>query len=371
MTEHCYIHIPFCNKKKCNYCSFTSYPLPDIKDGLSDKISLVKGYIYTLLKEIDANYNNELLSTLYFGGGTPSLVPVELLEKILLKLKLKKDSEITIELNPEDGNFEYLQKLHYIGFNRISIGAQTFNDELLFLIGRKHNAQTTIDAVKNAQKAGFTNISVDLMYGLPHQTINNLKQDLAIVFDLGIQHISTYGLKIEGGSFWGEQPPVNLPDNDIQADMYELINEMSQKSGFLRYEISNFAQKGYESKHNLTYWNNEEYYGFGISAHGYVNGIRYSNYLSMEKYMKAPLAHEYGRILNKQEQLEEEIFLGFRKTEGINVKKIMEKFDIDFEKKYGKILEKYKTYIVKTPHGYAFNLKGTLLSNEILPEFLE
>lgn len=359
MPRACYIHIPFC-KAKCKYCSFISF----------NKLDLVTGYIYSLLKEINENYNGEQLNTLYFGGGTPSLIPVDLLSKVVKKFALDDGAEVTIEVNPDDCSLDYLSDLKNIGFNRLSIGSQTFNDKLLELIGRRHNSQQIFETVKNAKEVGFQNISLDLIYGLPSQTVDCIKEDLGKFLELGIQHISTYGLKIEGGSYWGEHNPDNIPDDDIQADMYELINYLLTGAGFKRYEVSNFAKEGFESKHNLTYWNNDEYYGFGVSAHGYVNGVRYSNYCILEQYMNNPSKHEYGRILTDKEKLDEEIFLGFRKTEGVNIKKIKHKFDVNFESKYKKILDKYSDYIIKTEQGFAFNLKGTMLSNEILPEFL-
>ena len=361
MPKSCYIHIPFCSGGKCKYCSFVSF----------NKSELIMGYVYSLLKEISENYQGEILNTLYFGGGTPSLVPIDLLNKFVKKFSLDKDAEITLELNPENGKIEYLSGLKEIGFNRLSIGSQTFDDELLKLIGRRHGSGDIIKTVENAKRAGFENISVDLIYGLPNQTLDGIKKDLDKFLGLGIQHISTYGLKIESGSYWGNNPPENVPDEDTQADMYEVINEILTNADFKRYEVSNFAKQGFESKHNMNYWNNEEYYGFGVSAHGYVDGVRYSNHCTLEKYMEKPSSHEYGKFLTEQEKLEEEIFLGFRKTEGVNIQKIKEKFNIAFESKYKNILDKYSGYIVKTPQGYAFNLKGTMLSNEILPEFLE
>lgn len=360
MPKACYIHIPFCSGK-CKYCSFVSFNKPE----------LITGYVYSLLKEISENYRGEALNTLYFGGGTPSLLPVDLLLKIIKKFSFSQDAEITLELNPENGTKDYLEQLKNIGFNRLSIGSQTFDDYILKLIGRRHNSEQIIKTVEEAKMAGFKNISLDLIYGLPTQTVEGLRHDLDKFIDLGIQHISTYGLKIEGGSYWGTHIPDNIPDDDTQADMYEALNGVLTKAGFYRYEVSNFAKKGFESRHNLTYWNNEEYYGFGVSAHGYVDGMRYSNYCTLEEYMNNPSIREYGRILNDKEKLEEEIFLGFRKTEGVNVKKIMDKFGINFRERYENILEKYSDYIIKTPQGYAFNLKGTMLSNEILPEFLE
>ena len=360
MPRACYIHIPFC-LSKCKYCSFVSFNKPE----------LITGYIYSLLKEISENYKGENLQTLYFGGGTPSLISIELLSKVIKKFNLKDNTEVTIEVNPDDCNLDYLKDLKDIGFNRLSIGSQTFDDNLLKIIGRRHNSKQIFDTVQNAKSAGFKNISLDLIYGLPTQTTDKIKKDLEKYLELDIQHISTYGLKIDSGSYWGKHNPDNVPDDDTQADMYELINNILPHAGYERYEVSNFAKQGYESKHNLTYWNNEEYYGFGVSSHGYVNGVRYSNYCTIEEYLDNPTSHEYGRILNEQEKLEEEIFLGFRKTSGVNIEKIKEKFGIDFKNKYKKILEKYADYIIETEQGYAFNLKGTMLSNEILPEFIE
>ena len=360
MPNACYIHIPFC-RGKCKYCSFVSFNRPE----------LMTGYVYSLLKEISENYKGEKLKTLYFGGGTPSLLSVDLLSKLIKKFLFTDDSEITIEVNPDDCTLDYLRNLKELGVNRLSIGSQSFDDNLLKLIGRRHNSGQIIKTVEYAKIAGFENISLDLIYGLPRQTVEGLKKDLDNFISLDIQHISTYGLKIEGGSFWGNNHPVNLPDDDIQADMYESVNEVLTNAGYERYEVSNFAKTGFESRHNLTYWNNEEYYGFGVSAHGYVDGIRYSNYCTLEEYMDNPLSREYGRILTNKEKLEEEIFLGFRKTEGIDTEKIYQKFSVNFEKKYKIILNKYSDYIIKTPKGYAFNLRGTMLSNEILPEFIE
>ena len=374
MTKSAYIHIPFC-KSKCKYCSFVSYTKPD----------MITEYIYALLKDISDNYRGEELKTLYFGGGTPSLVPAELLGKVISKFKFQNEYELTVEVNPDDCTPEYLQALIKQGVNRLSIGSQTFDDNILKLIGRRHNSSDIIRTVEFAKNAGFENISVDLIYGLPTQTLEGLRQDLDKFLSLEIQHISTYGLKIEADSYWGKyynkadnrlvvpnSDRIYLPpDDDTQADMYEGVNEILERNGFYRYEVSNFAKKGYESKHNLNYWNNNEYYGFGAAAHGYVDGVRFYNYSELEKYMAAPSTHEYGKTLTEDEKLEEEIFLGFRKREGVNVNKIKEKFGIDFENKYKAILEKYSDFIEKTPAGYALNLKGVLVSNMILADFIE
>ena len=358
MPEYAYIHIPFC-KSKCKYCSFVSY----------NQTGKINNYIKALKNEIDTVYQQEKLSTLYFGGGTPSLIKKELLEEIINKFHYAENCEITLELNPDDASLKYLQELYDIGINRLSIGSQTFNDTILKLIGRRHESKDIIEAVNLAKKAGFKNISVDLIYGLPTQTIEDVKNDLEKFMKLGIQHISTYGLKIEEESFWGKNPPA-VPDDDMQADMYIEINNFLEKRGFYRYEISNFARKGFESKHNLNYWNNNEYYGFGVSAHGYLEGARYSNECDLNKYLLNPMHPVTFHRLSAQEKLEEEIFLGFRKTSGINIKKIQDKFGIDFGGKYKEILDKYKSYIEKIPAGYRLNLQGILISNLILSEFL-
>ena len=348
---------------------------------------MMTGYVYALLKDISENYCGEELKTLYFGGGTPSLLPVELLAKLIKPFRFSDGYELTLELNPDDAEVKYLKKLRDLGVNRLSIGSQTFDDNILKLIGRRHDSKQIIETVKLAKEAGFDNISVDLIYGLPTQKIDGLKKDLENFLKLNIQHISTYGLKIEAESYWGKyynsgstpsltlpvgegMRTIALPDDDMQADMYEGINKILETNGFYRYEISNFAKKGFESKHNLNYWNNDEYYGFGAAAHGYVNGVRYSNFTTLEKYMVKPHIHEYGKTLTEEEMLEEEIFLGFRKRSGINVERIKQKFGIDFGVKYKDILDKYSDYIEKTPWGYTLNLKGVLISNYILAEFL-
>ena len=188
--------------------------------------------MYSLMKEISENYGGEELKTLYFGGGTPSLIPADMIQKVIKKFKLVNDAEVTFELNPDDSNTDYLKSLRKIGINRLSIGSQTFDDNILKLIGRRHDSAQIVKAVNEAKLAGFENISLDLIYGLPTQSLENLKDDLTKFLNLGIQHISTYGLKIEDESFFGNNPPDNLPDEDAQADMYEYINTVLESNGY-------------------------------------------------------------------------------------------------------------------------------------------
>lgn len=360
MTKNAYIHIPFC-KGKCKYCSFVSY----------DKIESKEIYLIALQREIRNFYKGEELKTLYIGGGTPSLLSVEDFETIISLFKFENNPEITVEVNPESIDLLFFQGIKDLGVNRISIGAQTFNDNILKSIGRKHYGQQTRAAVFSAKAVNIENISLDLIYGLPGQTLIDFENDLQKAVDLDVQHISLYGLKIDENCLFYKHPPMaDVPDIDKQADMYLKAVEFLQANDFIHYEVSNFTKKGFHSRHNMNYWENNSYYGFGCSASGYVNGIRYTNQTNLDDYIDHPLKKISEHKLIKQEVLEEAIFLGLRKISGISTHEINERFDIDFDKKYAQILEKYKKYFIKTKYGWALNLEGLMISNEILSEFI-
>ena len=360
MIEYTYIHIPFC-KSKCKYCAFLSFV----------NLNLIEKYVNSLLLQIEKECNNFLQKTIYFGGGTPSLLSIEQIEKIIKRFNTDKNTEITIEINPENITLEYLKNLKKTGINRLSIGVQTFCDEILSEIGRGHTKNDAINIIKLAKDAGFKNISIDLIYGLPNQTLNDLKKDLEIANSLDIEHISTYGLKIEDKTYYKKFTPKNLADDEMQAKMYkETINGLDN---FNLYEISNFCKsEKYMSKHNLNYWNLTPYNGFGLGASGFDGVNRYKNTENLKEYLIDPTKKDEFFALNKQELLEETIFLGFRKAKGINIKEINEKFKIDFDKKYKNIINKYtKTgHIEKTKDGYKLTLDGILISNYILCDFL-
>ncbi len=377
MAKSVYIHIPFC-KNKCNYCSFVSF----------DNLNLKEQYLRALIYQIKTEYKNEKLNTLYFGGGTPSLLDIKDFRVLIDLFNFENGAEITVEANPESINLKNLKGLKKLGVNRLSIGAQTFDDKILRLIGREHNSEQIQFALNRAQIAGFDNISLDLIYGLPTQTLFGFESDLKKAVESDVQHISLYGLKIEKGCYFYKHQPNEIPDIDLQADMYLKAIQLLKNSGFKHYEISNFAKSElqmdrinlslsgeniypFESKHNLNYWSNNTYYGFGCSASGYINDTRYSNQANLEKYIKNPLEKISEQKLSQQEILEEAIFLGFRKIAGINVQEINKKFKIDFNKKYEKILKKYSSYFDKTKKGWSLNLEGILISNEILSEFIE
>ena len=329
-------------------------------------------YLNALEREINCFYRNEKLNTLYIGGGTPSLLTVEEISSLVNLFKFSDNAEITAELNPETLTREYFEGLKLAGINRISMGCQTFDDNILKLIGRRHNSNQVKAAVKTAQNCGFENISLDFIYGLPSQTIEGFCADLQTAVSLGVKHISLYGLKIDEGCYFYKNPPQYLPDDDMQADMYLKAVEIMRNAGFEHYEISNFSRKDFYSRHNLNYWDNNSYYGFGIAAHGYVDSVRYSNFVDFENYLKNPHIHFSENILSKEEMLEEEIFLGFRRMAGINVQSVNEKFSIDFESDYSDVIKKYIStgFLSKTEQGYRLTLNGVLVSNVVLSEFL-
>lgn len=361
MLKSVYIHIPFC-RQKCHYCSFISFPQLEKKEQ----------YLKCLQEQIRKEYKGETIKTLYFGGGTPSLLEVEEISALTEHFNLSQNAEITLELNPETVNLDFFQKLSRTKVNRLSIGSQSFDDKILQLIGRKHCANDIFNAVKMAQECGFKNISLDFIYGLPYQTTESFINDLKTATSLNIQHISLYGLKIEEGCHFDKFPPQNLADDELQAQMYTLAIQTLEAQGFEQYEISNFAKDNHFSHHNTCYWSNQEYYGFGLAAHGYVNSARYANTDNFTEYFKNPCQKEFKNILSETEKLEEEIFLGFRLKKGINVTKINKKFGINFEEKYKKILEKYcrNSLIIKEKDQYFFSTEGFLMSNYILSDFL-
>ena len=361
MTRNAYIHIPFC-KQKCHYCSFVSFP----------KIELKQEYLQKLYQEIRHFYKKETLNTLYFGGGTPSVLTSDEFKIFISIFNTHNQTEITAELNPENITEAYLKNLKLAGINRLSLGCQTFDDQILKQIGRRHSADDVQNVVKLAYQTGFDNISLDFIYGLPNQSIQDFENDLKKAISLDIQHVSLYGLKIDENCYFYTAPPANLPDDDLQADMYLKAVEILTCAGFEHYEISNFAKPGFYSRHNLNYWENNSYYGFGLGAHGYVDGVRYENHIDFSKYFAHPTKHLKTHVLTLQECIEEEIFLGFRKTVGVSPKELARKYNIDFESEYKEVLEKYidSGHIEKVAGKYRLSTSGILVSNIILADFI-
>lgn len=378
-----YIHIPFC-RKKCNYCAFTSFTA----------LNLIDEYIKALTKEIKHFYKGSPLKTLYIGGGTPSLLNLKHFEKILGLFKFTQDMpEITVEVNPESADLNLLSGLYKLGVNRISIGIQSFDDDILQITGRLHSSKRAKDTVYLAQDIGFENINIDLIYGLPQkkpykaqsfakEAVKHWEETLKTALTLDVQHISLYGLKIEentpfynifnNGSLKILKGALYLPDDDIQADMYKTAIDVLTPVYEL-YEVSNFAKSPkYRSLHNLNYWNEGQYFGFGVSAAGFSGNTRYQNTKNFKEYVLNPIKSKETTVLNNEERLEETIFLGFRKMEGINIKEINAEFSINFDEKYGSIIKKFMEtgHILKTKNGYKLSVDGVLVSNSILSEFL-
>ena len=362
MIKNAYIHIPFCIRK-CNYCSFVS--------GIN--ISQKEQYIDALIQEIKNNYKKEELETLYFGGGTPSLLSENDIEKILFLFNLNKNAEITLEVNPETVEKEKFKKLKNIGINRISLGVQTFDNNILKTIGRNHDEQNIYDAIEIIKNSGFENISIDLIYGLPTQTKKIFEKDIKKAIDLDIQHISTYGLKIEENSYFYNNMPQNIPDDEQQSEMFLFLCDFLKENNFIHYEISNFAKKSFESKHNCAYWRNKNYYGFGLNASGYENNIRYRNQSNFKQYLLNPFKKEEEITLTTQEIMEDEIFLALRLEKGINIDEINTKYNINFENKYKNIINKYqKLGLLKIENKHCkLTQQGVLLSNEVMSEFID
>lgn len=309
-----YVHIPFC-KKRCLYCDFFS----------TTQLNRREEYVNALLKEIEARKNEtaEPIRTIYLGGGTPSMLDAIDVFRIVRTIGINDAEEITMEINPGDATETYLRNIREAGINRLSIGIQSFKDHLLKLIGRRHNAMQAIDAVRMAQKAGFDNISIDLMYALPTQTMNLWKADIEIALRLGVQHISCYGLMYEKDTAMtkmvqkGEIHPV---DEDTENEMYDYLCKRLKKAGFVHYEVSNFALPGYEAKHNSSYWNGTPYIGIGAGAHSYIPPVRSWNPDHLDTYLQKTGS---GKPVRKQEILtdkdlyNERIMLNLRTIHGI------------------------------------------------------
>jgi len=361
-----YIHIPFC-KNKCYYCNFVSY---------TNKQHLIQDYFRALEQEISISQRDltdKIFSTVYIGGGTPSLIDGFFYEKILSLLNIKDSAETTIEVNPGTVSREYLNTLKSIGFNRLSIGVQCFDNEILKVLNRPHTAGDAIKTVQDAKNAGFDNISVDLIYGLPGQTLHGWKDTLYQAINLDIKHISAYGLKIEEDTEFFRNLPKNLPDDELAAEMYLNSIEILKINGFEHYEISNFARPGFESRHNLAYWKNKEYFGFGVAAHGYVNRVRYENSIDLQSYINNPIEKESKKELNPREIIEEAIFMGLRLRKGIEFSEFEKNYSVNLREKYREVIEKHvnRGLVNFDDRQLRLTEKGILLSNDVFADFLD
>ena len=332
-----YVHIPFCTQI-CYYCDFSKVFI---------KNQPVDSYLEHLLQEFHS-YDIQKLRTLYIGGGTPTALSAPQLEVLLDGLTKNLDlsvlEELTIEANPGDLDEYKIAVLKNSAVNRVSLGVQTFDDKMLKKIGRSHLEKDINENIDRLKLAGFDNISIDLIYALPGQTMDQVKDNVAKAIALDIPHMSLYSLILENHTVFmnrmrrGKLP---LPKEEVEAEMFEYIIAELERAGFEHYEISNFSKPGFESRHNLMYWDNAEYYGIGAGASGYVNGVRYKNHGPIRHYLKA-VEEGNARIneehLSLREQMEEEMFLGLRKKTGVSKARFEEKFSTSFENLYGQVV---------------------------------
>lgn len=371
-----YLHIPFC-KQKCNYCDFTSY---------CNKDDLIKEYIECLKEEIRSRGNlNYHVKTIYIGGGTPSYIKSkyieELLNEIAKNFDLDENAEISMELNPGTATEKGLDNYFQMGVNRISIGLQTSNDEILKKIGRIHNYKEFEKTIKYARKAGFRNINVDTMIGLPSQNIYDVEKTLIGLIDMEIPHISVYSLIIEPNTKLEKMvnnKEVELPDDEMERYMYWFAKRKLEENGYIHYEISNFAKMRNKCKHNVDCWNQSEYLGFGVSGASYENATRYVNTSSLEDYInniKNKESFKNVKIEEKQTKkmmMNEYMLLGLRKINGVNLtnfeikfgKKAFDVFNKEITKLLGKNLIKIQGENIQLTN------KGLDLANLVWEEFV-
>ncbi len=375
-----YVHIPFCISK-CRYCDFYSVPKAEhpIPDDYIDALCVH-------MQDYALQCRDYAVTSVYFGGGTPSLLSVEQMKKLVKKLKstfhLSSGCEISMEMNPKTAELPKLKAFRRMGVNRLSIGMQSFDDADLCLCGRAHTASDAVEVFTLARKAGFENISIDLMYGIPGQTLQTVTDNINTAIGLDPEHISFYGLKVEEGTpFWFDRNTLSFPDEEEERSMYFISSGLLERAGYHRYEISNFAKRGYVCRHNLRYWNCDEYIGFGPGAHSYFGGKRFSLKKDIELYTASfdlqknvteSLLDEYIDIPYPS-RVAEYVMLRFRLAAGIHCDTFRKRFGRDFEEIYLDRLAPYirSGHVLKTEKGYAFSPEGMYVSNYILARVVD
>ena len=374
-----YVHIPFC-KQKCMYCDFPAY------QNLQD---YYETYVYALVQEMDLwvsehpESKERSIDTIYFGGGTPTELSIQQLQMIVDKIKstftITDDCHMTIESNPGEVDLQYLTKLVKLGFNRISFGVQTFDDKALTMLHRSHDGEKAIQAVYDAKEAGFTDINIDLIYGLPRQTLEDIQHNLNIVKDLPINHISTYGLQVEVGTYLYhlvQKNLISIPSESMDESMYDTMMAGLKELGFERYEISNFAKGNSYSRHNLKYWHYIDYLGFGAGAHSFYDGVRRSNnrnvmpYIqSVDRYIMPTIDTETITVERAQEDF---CFLALRTKWGLDEQKFEDRFGVSVHNLFGNILEDLVTKgLLEYQNGsYHLTSEGAKHGNYVFSQFI-
>ncbi len=367
-----YIHIPFC-KQKCRYCDFLSFPKYD------------DNYIECLKKEIVGfEYKEDYeVKTIFFGGGTPSIIKAEFIKEILELIYsnffVDKNAEITIEANPGTLNRQKLEIYKLAGINRISMGLQSTDNEKLKNLGRIHNFEEFCENYKLARECGFNNINIDLMSALPGQTVEEWKLDLERIVALNPEHISAYSLIIEEGTPFFEMyynREELLPTEEEEREMYHITRKILNDNGYNQYEISNYSKSGYECRHNISYWKRTDYIGFGLGAASLINNNRFSNTTDMKEYIqsivnKKAVAKDIEKLTTNM-QMEETMFLGLRMIEGVSYKEFTDKFGVDIKEVYSEVIERFeKNGLLEEKNGRVYLTKeGIDVSNYVMSEFL-
>ncbi len=371
----CYVHIPFC-VRKCAYCDFNSY------SGYTD--AHIARYVQALTCDIRRTTRREAVDAVFFGGGTPTAIPAvdeaNLLQAVLETLPVTPDAEITTEANPGTMDVRHLSVLREAGFNRISFGVQSFDAGLLKTLDRIHSADEARAAVKAARAAGFENVSLDLMFALPRQTLTQWQDTLAQALELETDHLSLYSLIVEEGTgFYTLQQKgrLPLPSDDTAADMYEMAVEVAQSAGYAQYEIANFAKPGRESRQNLHYWRNNPYYGFGCGAASYLDGTRRMNVKAPAKYADAVENGDdltlSAEALTADETMAESMMLGLRLTrEGVGYKRFRERFGVDLRDKFAAEIATFtrRDLVEATDTCLRLTSQGVFLASEVMVAFV-
>lgn len=382
-----YIHIPFC-RQKCFYCDFPSFAgkermIGPYLEALEQEMGQVRQRLWDRGEAVFGSDGKLAPGTIYIGGGTPTVLETVVIPDVFYLLQKHIDvehaGEITIEANPGTVDGEKLRLLHGFGINRLSLGVQSFDDGCLKAIGRIHSGQEAAEAVAEAQDAGFGNISVDLMYGLPGQDMNMLRESVETALSLGVQHISIYGLQLEEGTVFDklhQQGKLVLPSDELTEEMYDYITAFLPEQGYHRYEISNFALPGYESRHNLSYWQDVPYLGFGSGAHSYWGDCRYQNPARIEVYMEEvfqgrAMCHVEEKVTEKA-QIEEFCFLALRTAAGISVRRFAAVFGRDVHELYGEQIRRLveKGLLLEDRERLYLSQLGMKYGNQVFGEFL-
>ena len=374
-----YIHIPFC-VRKCNYCDFLSFASgPDTIETYCKRLE-------EEIREEGVTFSGKVVTSVFVGGGTPSILTKEQIASLLKALKesfsLSKDCEVTMECNPGTLDEEKLLWMRQAGINRLSIGLQSVHSKELELLGRIHSFENFLESFHLARKAGFDNINVDVMFALPKQTLESYLESLEKICELRPEHISAYSLIIEDGTPFKEWykedqrcienglDPIVLPNEDEERKMYEQTEQFLNHYGYHRYEISNYSLAGYECRHNKGYWTRKEYLGLGLGASSLIQNQRWKQTESMEEYLEN--FHREIQVLSLQEQMEEFVFLGLRLMEGISFHDFEQAFHLDFRSVYGAVLEKNKKdhFLLEENEKLRLTEEGIDMSNYVLADFL-